>query len=172
MFAFLSCYIHSIRYGSICIIIIIIIYLFILTANGFSPGGNSTTIRHNTQITHITQNNTTIKRNTVHKTTYTIHNQHRMKIQQSQLQLYKVVLIKISNVCPVFSMLFEYLKLLMLLLIWMLYLYIILNVLAVCLMCFSGHIHRHTPYSRQYTSFTPDSSIHTPSHVIKAELVM
>jgi hypothetical protein len=38
-----------------------------LTANGFSSGGSGTTIRHNTQITHIIQNNTTIKRNTVHK---------------------------------------------------------------------------------------------------------
>jgi hypothetical protein len=74
-------------------------YLFILTANGFSPGGSGTTIRHNTQITHITQNNTTIKRNTAHKTTHTIKDTlHRMKIQQSQLQLYKVVLIKISMI--------------------------------------------------------------------------
>jgi hypothetical protein len=32
--------------------------IFILTANGFSPGGSGTTIRHNTQTTHITQNNT------------------------------------------------------------------------------------------------------------------
>jgi hypothetical protein len=32
-------------------------------------GGSDTTIRHNTQITHITQNNTTIKQNTTHKTT-------------------------------------------------------------------------------------------------------
>jgi hypothetical protein len=37
--------------------------LFILTANGFSPGGSGTTVRHNAQITHITQNNTTIKGN-------------------------------------------------------------------------------------------------------------
>jgi hypothetical protein len=71
------------------------ILLFILTANGFSPGGSGTTIRHNTQTTHITQNNITIKRNTVHKTTHTINTLHRMKIQQSQLQLYKVTLIKI-----------------------------------------------------------------------------
>jgi hypothetical protein len=67
-------------------------YLF-LTANGFSPGGSGTTIRHYTQTTHVTQNNTTIKRNTVHETTHTINTLHRMKIQQSQLQLYKVVLI-------------------------------------------------------------------------------
>jgi hypothetical protein len=40
------------------IIIIIIINLFILTANGFLPGGSGTTIRHNTQIIHITRNNT------------------------------------------------------------------------------------------------------------------
>jgi hypothetical protein len=36
-----------------------VVLLFILTAKGFSPGGSGTTIRHNTQITHITQNNTT-----------------------------------------------------------------------------------------------------------------
>jgi hypothetical protein len=30
--------------------------------NGVSPGGRGTTIRHNTQITHITQNNRTIKK--------------------------------------------------------------------------------------------------------------
>jgi hypothetical protein len=33
-------------------------YSFIYTANGVLPGGSVTTIRHNTQITHITQNNT------------------------------------------------------------------------------------------------------------------
>jgi hypothetical protein len=54
------------------IIIIIIIILFILTANGILPGYSDYTIRHNTQITHITQNNTTIKRNTTHKATHTI----------------------------------------------------------------------------------------------------
>jgi hypothetical protein len=36
------------------------------------PGGSGYTIRHNKQITHITQNNTTIKRNTTHKATHTI----------------------------------------------------------------------------------------------------
>jgi hypothetical protein len=35
-----------------------IITLFILTSNWLLAGGNGTTIRHNTQITHITQNNT------------------------------------------------------------------------------------------------------------------
>jgi hypothetical protein len=45
--------------------------LFILTANGFLPGGSGNTIRHNKQITHITQNNIAIKRNTAHKTTHT-----------------------------------------------------------------------------------------------------
>jgi hypothetical protein len=73
----------------------LLLLLFILTARGFLPGGSGSTIRHNTQITHIPQNNTTIKRNTAHKTTHTINTLHRMKIQQSQLQLYKVVLIKI-----------------------------------------------------------------------------
>jgi hypothetical protein len=47
---------------------IFLLLIFILTANGFSPGGSGTTIGHNTQITHITQNNTTSKRNTAHKT--------------------------------------------------------------------------------------------------------
>jgi hypothetical protein len=31
-----------------------VFFLFILTANGFSPGGSGTTVRHNTQTTHIT----------------------------------------------------------------------------------------------------------------------
>jgi hypothetical protein len=57
--------------------------------------GSGTTIRHNTQTTYITQNDTTIKRNTVHKNTHTINTLHRTKIQQTQLQLYKVALIKI-----------------------------------------------------------------------------
>jgi hypothetical protein len=36
-------------------------------------------MRHNKQITHITQNNTTIKQNTAHKTTQTIKDTlHRM----------------------------------------------------------------------------------------------
>jgi hypothetical protein len=35
--------------------------LFILPANVFLPGGSGNTIRHNEQITHITQNNTKIK---------------------------------------------------------------------------------------------------------------
>jgi hypothetical protein len=30
-------------------------YLFILTENGFLPGGSGAAIRHNTQITHHTQ---------------------------------------------------------------------------------------------------------------------
>jgi hypothetical protein len=38
---------------------------------GFYPG-QWFRIRHNKPITHITQNNITIKRNTAHKTTYTI----------------------------------------------------------------------------------------------------
>jgi hypothetical protein len=82
-----------------------------LTANGFSPGGSGTTIRHNTQITHITQNNTTIKRNTEHKTTHTINTLNRMKIEQSQLELYiyyifkryyPIMLLKVT-ILPVYS---------------------------------------------------------------------
>jgi hypothetical protein len=53
------------------VVIVIILLLFILTANGFSLGGSGTTGRHNTQITRTTQNSTTIKRNTAHKTTHT-----------------------------------------------------------------------------------------------------
>jgi hypothetical protein len=48
-----------------------LLLLIILTANGFSPGGSGTTIRHNTQ------NNTTIKRNAVHKVKA---NQNTLKI--------------------------------------------------------------------------------------------
>jgi hypothetical protein len=67
-----------------------LLLLFILIAKGVLPGGSGT-IRHNTQITHITQNNTTIKRTTAHKTTHTINTLPRMKKQQSQLQIYKEV---------------------------------------------------------------------------------
>jgi hypothetical protein len=61
----------------------------------FSRGGSGNTIRHNTQITPITQNNTMIKRYTAHKTSthnkgHTIQNEYK----QSQLQLYKLILIK------------------------------------------------------------------------------
>jgi hypothetical protein len=64
-----------------CIIIIII-----LTVNGFLPGGSRNTIKHNKHITHITQNNTTIKRNTSHKTTHTIKDTTQNEYKQSQLQ--------------------------------------------------------------------------------------
>jgi hypothetical protein len=52
--------------------------LFILPESGYLHGGNGTTIRHYTQITDITQNNTTIKRNTVHRTAHTINTLHTM----------------------------------------------------------------------------------------------
>jgi hypothetical protein len=48
------------------IIIIIIILLFLLTVNGFLPGGNGTTIRHNKQVIHIAQNNTPRSNKTQH----------------------------------------------------------------------------------------------------------
>jgi hypothetical protein len=54
------------------LLLLLSLLLFILTANGFLPGGSDYTIRRKKQITHITQNNTTIKRNTAHKTTHTI----------------------------------------------------------------------------------------------------
>jgi hypothetical protein len=39
------------------IFLLLLLLLFILIANGFLPGGSGNTIRHNTQISHITQNN-------------------------------------------------------------------------------------------------------------------
>jgi hypothetical protein len=60
-------------------LLLLLLLLYILTANGFLPGGTGNTKRHNKQITHITQNSTTIKRNTAHKTTHTIMDTlHRM----------------------------------------------------------------------------------------------
>jgi hypothetical protein len=43
-----------------------ILLLFFLTANGVLPGGSGTTIRYNTQVTHITQNNTPRSNKTQH----------------------------------------------------------------------------------------------------------
>jgi hypothetical protein len=71
-----------------------LLLLFILTANGFLPGGSGTTVKHNTN-------------NTAHKTTQTIkdtlHTMNTMQIQ-FQLQLYKLILIKnkhtICNIGP------------------------------------------------------------------------
>jgi hypothetical protein len=52
--------------------------LFILTENGFLPGSSGTTIRHNTQITHITHNNTphSIKHSTQNYTNNKEHTTH------------------------------------------------------------------------------------------------
>jgi hypothetical protein len=85
------------------IIIIIIIYLFIYIANGLLPDGSDTTIRHNTQITHITQNNTLhSNRNIAHKTTQTIKDTlYTMKNIQVQLQLELNKLILIKNNCTI-----------------------------------------------------------------------
>jgi hypothetical protein len=44
-----------------------LLLLFILTANGYLPGGSGTTIRHNKQIKHITQNYTNDKGHMTHK---------------------------------------------------------------------------------------------------------
>jgi hypothetical protein len=76
----------------------IILLLFILTANGVSPGGSGTTIRHNTQVTHITQNNATIKRNTLHKTAHIITNLHRMKMHNHNYNTQSQLLILFSLV--------------------------------------------------------------------------
>jgi hypothetical protein len=52
-----------------------LLLLFILTANEFLPGGSGATIRHDAQITHITQNNkhNKLKQNIAHKPTQTIN---------------------------------------------------------------------------------------------------
>jgi hypothetical protein len=57
---------HSQRHENIKLLLLLL--LFILTANRFSPVVSGTTIRHNTEITHITQNNAMIRRNTAHNT--------------------------------------------------------------------------------------------------------
>jgi hypothetical protein len=66
------------KYYSYNLLLLISLLLFILTANGYLPGNSVTTIRHNTLITHYTQNNTTIKWNTAHKTTHTINTLYKM----------------------------------------------------------------------------------------------
>jgi hypothetical protein len=88
--------IHNLKNISKCTCCIIIFLLFILTANGSLPSGSGTTIRHNTQITHIT-----LKQNTAHKITPTtkdtlhIMNTKQIHLQlqqiQLQLQLYKLI---------------------------------------------------------------------------------
>jgi hypothetical protein len=71
------------------LIILSILLLFILTANGYLPGGsgNTRTIRHNKQITNVTQNNTTIKKtanytyikDTLHRMNTNNHNYYYIK---------------------------------------------------------------------------------------------
>jgi hypothetical protein len=91
-----------------------VLLLFILTANGFLPGGSSTTIRHITQVTHTSHKITHhTQKNTAHKTTQTIkdtlHTMNTMQIQlqiqqiQLQLQLYKLILIKKQAYCTLNS---------------------------------------------------------------------
>jgi hypothetical protein len=65
----------------------IIITIIILTANGFLPSGIGTTITNNTQITHITQNNTPSSNKTTQTIMDTLHTMHTMKIQ---LQLQQI----------------------------------------------------------------------------------
>jgi hypothetical protein len=79
-----------------CVFIIIIIIIIYFNCKRFLPGGSATAITHITQITHHTQ--------TKHSTQNYInkHTMHTMGIQsllqqiQLQLQLYKLILIKIS----------------------------------------------------------------------------
>jgi hypothetical protein len=54
------------------LLFLITISLFILTANGFLPGGSGTTVRYNTQKYIYHKKQTTPKQNTVHKTTEAI----------------------------------------------------------------------------------------------------
>jgi hypothetical protein len=57
-------------------------YLF-LTANGFSPGGSSTTIGQNRQITHITQSNNPLKQDT---NTKHINKEHPTTMNTKQIR--------------------------------------------------------------------------------------
>jgi hypothetical protein len=61
-------------------IIIFVLLLFILTANGFVPGGSGNTIRHNTQ------NNTAHSNKTAHKITKTIKDIYYTQYIQIKLQ--------------------------------------------------------------------------------------
>jgi hypothetical protein len=61
----------NIKLDTLYNILLILLLLFILTANGVSPGGSGTTIRYNTQTTHITQNNTQRSNATQHTKQHT-----------------------------------------------------------------------------------------------------
>jgi hypothetical protein len=75
------------------LLLLLLLLLIILTANGFLPGGSGNKIRHKKQITHITQNNTTIKRNTAHKTTHTMKDTlHRMNTNNHKYLILKLFL--------------------------------------------------------------------------------
>jgi hypothetical protein len=63
-----------------------------------------TRIIHNTQTTHITRSNET-QHTELH--THKINTLHRLKIQQSQVQLYKVILIVMNNVQKVSAFTFD-----------------------------------------------------------------
>jgi hypothetical protein len=68
------------EYSPLCVImplhfilLLLLLLLFNLTANGFLPGGSGTTRRHNTQkCTYHTKYHTTLKPNTAHKATQTM----------------------------------------------------------------------------------------------------
>jgi hypothetical protein len=59
--------------------LLLLLLLFILAANGFSPGGSGTTIRHSTQITHVTQYKTPRSNKTQHTK---LHKQQRTHYTQ------------------------------------------------------------------------------------------
>jgi hypothetical protein len=69
-------------------VIFLLLLLLILTANGVLPGGSGNTIRQNKQITHITQNNTTIKQNSTQNYT-TKDTLHRMNTNSHNYKLIK-----------------------------------------------------------------------------------
>jgi ABC-type transport system involved in multi-copper enzyme maturation permease subunit len=58
------------------LLLLLYYYLFILTGNGILPGGSGITMRHNTQITHITQNNTPRSNEIQHTQNYTHNKGH------------------------------------------------------------------------------------------------
>jgi hypothetical protein len=58
--------------GKLLLLILSLLFCFIFQLQmGLLPGGSGITIRHITQITHITQNDNTLKQITAHNTLHT-----------------------------------------------------------------------------------------------------
>jgi hypothetical protein len=64
-----------------------IIISIMLTANGFLPGGNDATIKHNTQITHHAQTNHSTQNYTHNKRRITEHKQNANEITATFIQV-------------------------------------------------------------------------------------